>query len=80
MSSLINGVARMQKFLDNPVIFPSASTSILSAAGTFGSPGGHDISGQCYDESGPAEIFKFLTVTSKSVGAPSLVASSVKLY
>ena len=28
----------------------------------------------------PAEIFKFLTVTSKSVGAPSLVWSSVKLY
>ena len=28
----------------------------------------------------PAEIFRFLTVTSKSVGAPSFVWSSVKLY
>ena len=38
----------------------------------------HDLSGKSYYK--PAEIFRFLTVTSKSVGAPSFVWSSVKLY
>ena len=50
-------------------------------AGTFGRPGMVMISPvSATMKPAPAEILRFLTVTSKSVGAPSFVWSSVKLY
>ena len=58
----------------SPVIFPVSSTSILSAAGTFGSPGMVMISPvRATMKPAPAEILRLRTVTSKSVGAPSFV-------
>ena len=52
-----------------------------SAAGTFGSPGIVMISPvSATMNPAPAEIFRFRTVTSKPVGAPSFVWSSVRDY
>ena len=68
-------------YQNSPVILPLSSTSILVAAGTFGRPGMVMISPVSASiNPAPAEILRFLTVTSKSVGAPSFVWSSVKLY
>ena len=55
------------------MIFPVSSTSIRSAAGTFGRPGIVMISPvRATINPAPAEILRLRTVTSKSVGAPSL--------
>ena len=56
-------------------------TSILSAAGTFGRPGIVKIEPvKATIKPAPAEILTSFIVISKSVGAPSLVKSSEKLY
>src|SRR5699024_189572 len=58
----------IQNDQNRPEIFPVSSTSILSAAGTFGRPGIVMISPvSATTKPAPAEIFRFLTVTSKSV-------------
>ena len=63
------------------MILPVSSTSILTAAGTFGRPGIVMIAPvRATMKPAPAEILRLRTVTSKSVGAPSFVWSSVKLY
>ena len=52
-----------------------------SAAGLLGRPGIVIISpGRATMNPAPAEIFRFRTVTSKSVGAPSSYSLSVRLY
>ena len=60
---------------------PSSSTSIFSAAGTFGKPGMVMMSPvSTTRKPAPAETLTFLTVTVKPSGAPSFKGSSEKLY
>ena len=60
------------RYQNSPEITPFSSTSIRSAAGTFGSPGIVMISPvRTTANPAPAEIFTFFTVTVKPSGAPS---------
>ena len=62
-------------------MFPSSSTSIFSAAGTLGSPGIVMMSPvSATTNPAPADTRSARTVISKSVGAPSNVGLSEKLY
>ena len=66
---------------NNPVIFPSLSTSIFSAAGTLGRPGMVMMSPvRATMNPAPALTFRFRTVTVKPSGAPSRVGSSDREY
>ena len=60
------------KNLNRPMILPVSSTSIFSAAGTFGRPGMVMISPvSATMKPAPAETFRLRTVTVKPSGAPS---------
>ena len=66
---------------NSPLIRPFSSTSIRSAAGTFGNPGMVMISPvRATRKPAPADTFRFRTVTVKPRGAPSREGSSEKLY
>ena len=71
----------MSSFQNNPTIRPSPSTSMLSAAGTFGKPGMVMISPQMTTtNSAPAERRTSRTGIVKSFGAPLRSGLVVKLY
>ena len=66
---------------NSPVILPFSSTSMLSAAGTFGRPGMVMISPvSATTKPAPADTFTLRTVTVKPSGRPSLDASSEREY
>ena len=68
-------------FQNSPDILPVLSTSMRSAAGSFGSPGIVSTSPvSATMKPAPAETLTSRTVTVKSSGAPSFVLSSEKLY
>ena len=66
---------------NSPVIFPSSVTSILTAAGTFGSPGMVIISPESATTNpAPALTLTLRMVSVKPSGAPSFFGSSEKEY